>query len=93
MTRLGYDLRQLYDYSIKEILFILKYRREGFAENWWALGFANRAGANAKQYPVKPKELFEYMYEKEASQKPVPIPDWLRDDYEKKLNASVKRGD
>lgn len=93
MTRIGYDLKQLYDYSLKEILFILKYRREGFAENWWAIGFANRAGNNAKSYPEKPKELFGYMYEKETSNKPVPIPDWLRDDYEQKINSRVKRGD
>lgn len=73
------------------MLFILKYKREGIAENWWALGYAHRTARNAKTYPAKPKELFDYMYEKEKS-KPVPIPDWLKDDYEQKINASVRRG-
>lgn len=52
---------------------------------------ANRAAFAAKVYPNKPEELFTNMYEKPPKAKPVPIPDWLLDDYQAKLNASVKK--
>ena len=91
LVKYGCELKDLYDYSVKELLFILKYKREGLAESWWSQGLANRAAYHAKTYPVKAKDLFEYMYEKAQASKPVPIPDWLKDDYQAKLNASVKR--
>lgn len=91
LVRYGCELKELYDYSVKELLFILKYKREGLAESWWLQGLANRAAYHAKTYPAKAEELFGHMYEKAQAAKPVPIPDWLKDDYQAKLNASVKR--
>lgn len=91
LVRWGCELNVLYDYSVKELLFILKYKREGLAESWWLQGLANRAAYHAKVYASKPEELYQHMYEKTQSSTSVPIPDWLREDYEKKINASVKR--
>ncbi len=91
LVKYGCELKELYEYSVKELLFMLKYKREGLAESWWSQGLANRAAYHSKTYPSKPKDLFEYLYEKSSKQKPVPIPDWLKDDYQEKLNASVKK--
>lgn len=91
MVRVGCELKDLYDYSVKELLFILKYKRENLAETLWLQGLANRAAFGAKVYPKKPEELFSHLYEKAPQNKPVPIPDWLKEDYEAKLNASVRK--
>lgn len=66
------------------MLFELKYMREGKAYEYWKMGLACRVGCNAKNYPKEPKILSPELYEK---QKPAPMPDWLKDDYEKKING------
>lgn len=92
MVRIGYDLRELYDYSLKELLFILKYRREGLAYVLWRQGTMTRA-ASCKQFPSKDKEAMPELFEKQT----VKMPDWLKDDYAKKLESTgnfiVKRGE
>lgn len=81
-------MRDLYDYSCKELLFILKYRREGLAYKLWRMGSMNRAAFGAKVYPAKLEESIPELFEKKPK---APMPDWLREDYEKKVNKSVKK--
>lgn len=88
LVRQGCELRDLYDYSCKELLFILKYKREGLAYKIWRMGSMNRAAFGAKTYPAKLEEAIPELFEKK---KGIPMPDWLREDYEKKINKSVKR--
>lgn len=89
LVKQGCELRTLYDYSCKELLFILKYKREGLAYKLWRSGSMNRAAFNAKYYPAKLEEAIPEMFEKKT--KNIPMPDWLREDYEKKINKSVKK--
>lgn len=89
LVKQGSELKELYDYSCKELLFMLKYKREGLAYRIWRLGSMNRAAFGAKVYPVKIEEAVPELFEKKKSG--VPMPDWLREDYEKKINKSVKR--
>lgn len=89
LVKQGCELKELYDYSCKELLFILKYKREGLAYRIWRLGSMNRAAFGAKVYPVKVEEAIPELFEKKKSG--VPMPDWLREDYEKKINKSVKK--
>lgn len=49
----------------------------------------NRAAFGAKTYPAKMEEAIPELFEKK---KKAPMPDWLREDYEKKINNAVKRG-
>jgi len=70
------------------MLFELKYEREGKAEYYWKIGIAMRAGNNAKTYPKDAKSLFPDLYEKQPT---ASIPDWLKDDYEKKINQQIVR--
>ena len=88
MVKQGCELRTLYDYSCKELLFILKYKREGLAYKLWRMGSMNRAAFGAKTYPMKLEEGVPELFEKK---KGAPMPDWLREDYEKKINKSVKK--
>lgn len=74
--------------SIKEMLFELKYIREGRALELWRQGVANRAGYHSKRYPKTPKDLFPDLFEKKKS---IPMPDFLIDDYQKKINNSIRR--
>lgn len=67
------------------MLFELKYMREGKAMEYWRQGAAFRAAYHAKTYPDKPKSMFPDMYEK---QKSAPMPDFLKDDYQKRINNS-----
>ena len=90
LVKQGCELRTLYDYSCKELLFILKYKREGVAYKLWRMGSMNRAAFGAKYYPAKLEEAIPEMFEKKESQH-APMPDWLRADYEKKINKAVKR--
>ena len=85
----GCELKELYDYSCKELLFILKYKREGLAYKLWRMGSMNRAAFGAKYYPAKLEEAIPEMFEKK--QQHAPMPDWLREDYEKKINKAVKK--
>lgn len=83
----GCELRELYDYSCKELLFILKYKREGLAFKLWRMGSMNRAAFGAKVYPGKVEEALPELFEKK---KGTPMPDWLVEDYQKKINKAVK---
>lgn len=89
LVKQGSELKDLYDYSCKELLFMLKYKREGMAYRLWRLGSMNRAAFGAKTYPAKMEEAIPELFEKK---KKAPMPDWLREDYEKKINNAVKRG-
>ena len=88
LVKQGCELRDLYDYSCKELLFMLKYKREGLAYKLWRLGSMNRAAFGAKYYPAKLEEAIPEMFEKKKQNAPMPA--WLREDYEKKINKAVK---
>lgn len=88
LVRQGNELKDLYDYSCKELLFILKYRREGLAYKIWRIGSMNRAAFGAKTYPAKLEEAIPELFEKKQK---APMPEWLREDYEKKINKAVKK--
>lgn len=90
LVKQGCELKELYDYSCKELLFILKYKREGLAYKFWRMGSMNRAAFGAKYYPAKLEEAIPELFEK-THQQHVPMPDWLRADYEKKINKAVKK--
>ena len=87
LVKQGCELRDLYDYSCKELLFILKYKREGLAYKLWRMGSMNRAAFGAKVYPVKVEETLPELFEKKQN---APMPEWLREDYERKINKAVK---
>ena len=87
LVKLGCELRELYDYSCKELLFILKYKREGLAYKIWRMGSMIRAAFGAKYYPAKLEEAIPELFEKK---KGVPMPDWLLEDYQQKINKAVK---
>ena len=89
LVKQGCELRDLYDYSCKELLFILKYKREGLAYKLWRGGSMTRAAFGAKHYPAKLEEAIPELFEKKTQN--APMPDWLRADYEKKINKSVKK--
>ena len=48
-----------------------------------------RAAFGAKYYPAKLEDAIPELFEKPAQN--APMPEWLREDYEKKLNKSVKK--
>lgn len=87
LVKQGCELKELYDYSCKELLFILKYKREGLAYKLWRMGSMNRAAFGAKVYPVKLEETLPELFEKKQN---APMPEWLREDYEQKINKAVK---
>lgn len=89
LVKQGNELKDLYDYSCKELLFILKYKREGLAYRIWRIGSMNRAAFGAKYYPAKIEEAIPELFEKKTQN--VPMPEWLREDYEKRINKSVKK--
>ena len=68
-------------------MFILKYKREGLAYKLWRMGSMNRAAFGAKVYPVKLEEILPELFEKKQN---APMPEWLREDYERKINKAVK---
>ena len=65
LCKLGYDLKELYDYSAKELLFILKYRREGLAYEIWRQGTMHRA-AISKDFPCSAEKAIPELYEKQS---------------------------
>ena len=73
--------------SIKELLFSLKYKREGDAYLYWKMGVMVRM-ANSKSFPKKPEVASPELFEKK---KGVKIPDWLKDDYTKRINEKFGR--
>ena len=87
LVKQGCELKELYDYSCKELLFILKYKREGLAYKLWRMGSMNRAAFGAKVYPVKLEETLPELFERKQN---APMPEWLREDYEQKINKAVK---
>lgn len=89
LVKQGCELKELYDYSCKELLFILKYKREGLAYKLWRMGSMNRAAFGAKVYPVKLEETLPELFERKQN---APMPEWLREDYERKINKAVKNG-
>ena len=89
LVKQGCELKELYDYSCKELLFILKYKREGLAYKLWRMGSMNRAAFGAKVYPVKLEETLPELFEKKQN---APMPEWLREDYERRINKAVKNG-
>lgn len=64
----------------------MKYKREGLAFKLWRMGSMNRAAFGAKTYPAKLEEAVPELFEKKPK---MPMPDWLREDYEKKINKAV----
>ena len=88
LVKQGCELKELYDYSCKELLFILKYKREGLAYKLWRMGSMNRAAFGAKVYPVKVEETLPELFEKKQN---APMPEWLREDYERRINKAVKK--
>lgn len=89
LVKQGCELETLYNYSCKELLFILKYKREGLAYKLWRLGSMNRAAFGAKYYPAKLEEAIPELFEKKIQN--APMPEWLREDYQNKINKAVKR--
>lgn len=69
--------------SIREMLFELKYTREGKAYDYWKMAISTGIGFSAKHFPKNPKEMSPELYEKAQS---APMPEWLKEDYEKKIN-------
>ena len=65
---------------------MLKYKREGLAYKIWRIGSMNRAAFGAKTYPGKVNEALPELFEKKQN---APMPEWLREDYEKKINKAV----
>lgn len=82
-------MNELYTMSIKELLFSLKYSREGKAYDYWKMGIAAGIGVNSKSYPKDPKALSPELFEKKKS---VRMPKWLEEDYGKRINNMYKKG-
>lgn len=87
LVKQGCELNTLYDYSCKELMFVLKYKREGLAYKLWRMGSMNRAAFGAKVYPGKVEEAMPELFEKKKN---APMPVWLREDYQQKINKAVK---
>lgn len=68
---------------------MLKYKREGLAYKIWRAGSMTRAAFGAKYYPAKLEEAIPELFEKKTRN--APMPDWLREDYQNKINKAVKR--
>lgn len=90
MVRLGYDLKDLYEYSLKEILFILKYRREGLAYEIWRHGTMSRA-AQAKEFPGKPEVAMPELFEKKKGVKIKDLPPDLQADIRKDMETRINK--
>lgn len=88
LIKFDYHLNELYEYSVKELLFILKYKREGVAYDIWRRGSVHRVAVWGKEYEKVEKMLPELF---EAKPK-VKMPDWLKGDYAKKLEERINRG-
>lgn len=69
---------------------MLKYKREGLAYKIWRAGSMTRAAFGAKSYPAKLEEAIPELFEKKTKQN-APMPEWLREDYEKRINKAVKK--
>lgn len=69
-------------------MFILKYKREGLAYKLWRAGSMTRAAFGAKYYPAKLEEAIPELFEKKKN---ASMPEWLREDYQNKINKTVKK--
>ena len=87
LTKFGMNLNELYEYSVKELLFMLKYKREGLAFEIWRMASMNRLAYHAKSYPMRLKEAMPELFEHQK----VKMPDWLLDDYHKKTEKEINR--
>lgn len=90
MVRLGYDLKELYDYSLKEILFILKYRREGQAYEMWRNGTMTRA-AFSKDFPGSAEKAIPELFEKQQGVKVQDLPPEMQKRYTEALQKIVNQ--
>lgn len=89
LCKLGYDLRTLYDYSVKELLFILKYRREGLAYKIWRQGTMSRA-ARAKEFPGSEEKAMPELFEKKTVNINQ-LPEEFRINYVKNLQKELNK--
>lgn len=93
MAKIGYSLNELYEYSLKEILFILKYRREGIAYEIWRAGTMTRA-AQGKSFPTKCEEAIPELFEKQEGVRiqdlPTEIQQMFSNNLEKQVNERFK---
>lgn len=89
LCKLGYDLRTLYDYSVKELLFILKYRREGLAYKIWRQGTMSRA-ARAKEFPGSEEKAMPELFEKQTVNINQ-LPEEFRINYVKNLQKELNK--
>lgn len=88
MAKIGYSLNELYEYSLKEILFILKYRREGIAYEIWRTGTMTRA-AQGKSFPTKCEEAIPELFEKQPGVRVQDLPPELQDMFSHNLEEQV----
>lgn len=93
MAKLGYSLNELYEYSLKEILFMLKYKREGLAYEIWRTGTMTRA-SQGKSFPTKCEEAIPELFEKQEGVKIQDLPPELQEMFgnglEKQINERFK---
>lgn len=81
-------MNELYEYSLKELLFMLKYKREGLAYSIWRIGSMNRLAYHSKAYPLKLNEAIPELFEKQKAK----MPDWLINDYLQKTEQNTNYG-
>ena len=78
LTKLNFGLAELYEYSVKELLFILKYKREGLAYELWRQGTMSRA-AISKEFPGKVEKAIPELFEKQQGVPLEQLPPEFRD--------------
>ncbi len=90
MARLGYSLNELYEYSVKEILFILKYRREGLAYEIWRTGTMHRA-ALSKEFPTTVDKAIPELFEKQEGVRIEDLPEEIRNNILQNMQSDMNR--
>ena len=94
LTKLGFGLNELYEYSAKELLFILKYKREGLAYELWRQGTMSRA-AISKEFPGKAEKAMPELFEKQQGVPLEQLPPEFRDMFvqnvQEQINAKYNR--
>lgn len=88
LTKLDFHLNELYEYSLKELLFILKYKKEGLAYDIWRRGTIQRLAVWSTDYPKVEKVLPE-LFEPKPKAK---MPEWLKEDYTEQLEERINKG-
>ncbi len=79
---------ELYEYSAKELLFILKYKREGLAYELWRQGTMSRA-AMSKEFPGKVEKAIPELFEKQAGVPLEKLPPEFRDMFVQNVQEQV----